>query len=339
MIMKHCKRKSKINSVFIVEDDNSDKESRRTTRGGMVLAMIASFAGVLTILFNFMKKFSQIILIGNEEFVEYVYLCMYSILCIIILIVIDGLIYAFGDIERYNVKYEKYKEKDENSDSLYNHLIFNIRYAGIVVGVELVSFILIYALYFPFSWFNIFYFVLFLVVCMIATVFIIANRKLIFAKLESLFVFLIEFIIIFCMVAPFMRLSGESKISIKFDNNNIFIENQSSQEYDRMEIKIYNCYNGEEASKYEVYDTEILLAEEGNKKSIGEMEGKISDPSGNRLYWIYEYDIGKAELKPGKYNIIIDVKQGDTELHFENEFIYNKNQVKYAKSEFVKTYK
>lgn len=57
------------------------------------------------------------------------------------------------------------------------------------------------------------------------------------------------------------------------------------------------------------------------------------------MYWTYEYNMDRLGLKPEKYNIVIDIVQGNTKLHFENEFIYNKKQIKYAKKEFVKTYK
>lgn len=57
------------------------------------------------------------------------------------------------------------------------------------------------------------------------------------------------------------------------------------------------------------------------------------------MYWTYEYNMDRLGLKPEKYNIVIDIVQGNTKLHFENEFIYNKKQMKYAKKEFVKTYK
>ena len=106
-----------------------------------------------------------------------------------------------------------------------------------------------------------------------------------------------------------------------------------------MEIRIYNCGNGEEVSEHIVCDTELLLAEEKNKRFVEEVDGEISYSSGNSSYWIYEYDMSLVKLKPGKYNIIIDVTQGDTKLHFENQFIYNKKKIKYAKAEFVKTYK
>lgn len=339
MIKKHCKRKSQINNIFIVNDDNSDKEARRTTRGGVLLAVIALVVGILSVIFNFMKKFSQIIVIGNEVPVEYSYLCMYSILIFIILLIFDGLVYVIGDIGRYNVKNENYKKGDKTSDGLYDDFIFDVKCGGVVICIEMVLFILIYIIYYPWSYINVMYIGLLLLVCATGIYNIVHKRKVIFAKWKSILEFVGKLVIIFLLIVPFVISDRESKISVSFDNNKILIENQSSQDNDGMEIKIYIFDNGEKVSEHIVCDTELLLAEERNNRFIEEIGGEISYSSGNSFYWIYEYDMSKVRLKPGKYNVIIDVTQGVTKLHFENEFIYNKKQIKYAKAEFVKRYK
>lgn len=325
--------------MFIVNDDTSDEESRRTTRVGVALAVIALVIGILTAIFNFMKKIFQVIIIKNELLIGCSFLCVYIFLTLIILLVFDVLLYALGDIGRYNVKHEDYKKNDGISDNLYDSFIFDARCAGFVIYIELLVVILIYAIYYPVLLVNIFYKILFVIECVGFIIYTAKKAKLLIAKRKNILIFCLKFLFFLAIIFPWVNLFEESKISINFDNNKILIENQSSQDYDSMEIRIYNCGNGEEVSEHIVCDTELLLAEEKNKRFVEEVDGEISYSSGNSSYWIYEYDMSLVKLKPGKYNIIIDVTQGDTKLHFENQFIYNKKKIKYAKAEFVKTYK
>ena len=111
MEKKHCKRKSYVSNTVVLGGE--DKETRRTSRCGIVLAIIAIIAGVLTIIYNYIKKFSKIIVLENKLLIIWCYLFMICMLSLIILIVVEGLVYAFKDIKRYNVKDEKYKNYDE----------------------------------------------------------------------------------------------------------------------------------------------------------------------------------------------------------------------------------
>lgn len=120
--------------------------------------------------------------------------------------------------------------------------------------------------------------------------------------------------------------------------NKTFIENESDNQYESMQICIYNNKN-EEIVNHIVDECELLVAEELNRQVIDKIEGEISCSPQNSLYWTYEYNMDRLGLKPGKYNIVIDIVQGNTKLHFENKFVYNIKQIKYAKKEFVKTYK
>lgn len=105
--------------------------------------------------------------------------------------------------------------------------------------------------------------------------------------------------------------------------NKIFIENESDNQYESMQICIYNNKN-EEIVNHIVDECELLVAEELNRQVIDKIEGEISYSPQNSLYWTYEYNMDRLGLKPEKYNIVIDIVQGNTKLHFENEFIYNK---------------
>lgn len=336
MEKKHCKRKSYVSNTVVLGGE--DKETRRTSRCGIVLAIIAIIAGVLTIIYNYIKKFSKIIVLENKLLIIWCYLFMICMLSLIILIVVEGLVYAFKDIKRYNVKDEKYKNYDDISDEFYNYLIFDLR--GVVASsiASLVLFWLFYAIYIPKMTDKILYFAIFGIATLVILVYIISKRKTLITKGKFIGLFIIKFMVIFVIVGSIIPSARQSKIIINFDMNKVIIENESENEYDNMQICIYNNKN-EEIVSHTVDEYELLLAEDVNSQVLDEIEGEISYSPRNSLYWTYEYNIEKLDLKPGKYNIVIDVQQGNTKLHFENEFIYNKKQTKYAKKEFIKTYK
>lgn len=338
MQIKHCKRKTVINNVFVLEDVDTEKETRRTSRCGIVLAIIAFIAGVLTIMYNIIKKFSQILILENEICITYCYIFMYILLCLIILVIFDGLLYAFIDIGRYNVKNVKYKEYDKISDYYYNCLVLDVRCEVIFVFAALYLFFWLYTIYLPDSLQKLVSIIFCGITALIILIYMINRISTLLSQLEFIGKFVLKLIIIFCLGSFFTVSSIQSQIKINFDKNIVFIENKSNQKYDCMEISIYND-NGKKIVNYLVDEGEILLAEELNRQVLGETEGEISYLPRNSLYWTYEYDIGKLNLKPDKYNIIIDVRQGNTKLHFENEFIYNAKQIKYAKKEFIKIYK
>lgn len=338
MQMKHCKRKSFTNNVFVLENEDTDKETRRTSRCGIVLAIIAFIAGVFTIMYNIIKKFSQIIVLENEVCITYCYFFMYNLLCLIILVIFDGLLYAVIDIRRYNVKDEKYKEYDNVSDYYYNCLVFDVRCEVVFVFVALYLFILLYTIYLPDLLFKLVSIIFCGITGLIILIYTINKINILLSKIEFIGKFILKLSIIFCLSYFFVVSSIQSQININFDKNIVFIENKSNQKYESMEISIYND-DSKKIVSYLVDESELLLAEELNRRALGEKEGEISYLPRNSLYWTYEYDISKLNLKPGKYNIIIDVRQGDTKLHFENEFVYNAKQIKYAKKEFIKIYK
>ena len=68
-------------------------------------------------------------------------------------------------------------------------------------------------------------------------------------------------------VGPFIFSIRQSKIIINFNMNKIFIENESDNQYESMQICIFNNKN-EEIVNHIVDECELLVAEELNRQVI-----------------------------------------------------------------------
>lgn len=106
--------------------DSTEKEQRRTTRLGAIVAIVA----VIGTLCVFLFKMSMAALnVWSEQGVMYWYLQALFLFALStsVIIFIDIVLYVISDLKRYNTLDQNYKQYDQESDNRYMYLLNDFR--------------------------------------------------------------------------------------------------------------------------------------------------------------------------------------------------------------------
>ena len=129
---KHKQEQQKIvlekNGVEQIEEhqemltDDVDREQRRNTRLGAIIAIVAIVGTACAFLF---KMTVSTLNVWSEHGVTYWYLkgLFLSALSISVIIFIDIVIYVISDLKRHDISNENYKQYDQISDEKYKYLL------------------------------------------------------------------------------------------------------------------------------------------------------------------------------------------------------------------------
>lgn len=104
--------------------DAAEKEQRRTTRLGAIIAIVAVIGTLCAFLF---KMTISSLNVWSEQGVMYWYLqALFSFaLSTSVIIFIDIVLYVISDLKRYNTLDQNYKQYDQESDNRYMYLLRN----------------------------------------------------------------------------------------------------------------------------------------------------------------------------------------------------------------------
>ena len=119
--------------------DSTEKEQRRTTRLGAIVAIVA----VIGTLCVFLFKMSMAALnVWSEQGVMYWYLQALFLFALStsVIIFIDIVLYVISDLKRYNTLDQNYKQYDQESDNRYMYLLSDFRiYTIMIIFVFILS--------------------------------------------------------------------------------------------------------------------------------------------------------------------------------------------------------
>jgi len=106
--------------------DAAEKEQRRTTRLGAIIAIVAVIGTLCAFLF---KMTISSLNVWSEQGVMYWYLqALFSFaLSTSVIIFIDIVLYVISDLKRYNTLDQNYKQYDQESDNRYMYLLSDFR--------------------------------------------------------------------------------------------------------------------------------------------------------------------------------------------------------------------
>ena len=113
--------------------DAAEKEQRRTTRLGAIIAIVAVIGTLCA--FLFMMTISSLT-VWSEQGVMYWYLqALFSFaLSTSVIIFIDIVLYVISDLKRYNTLDQNYKQYDQESDNRYMYLLSDFRIYTIILN-------------------------------------------------------------------------------------------------------------------------------------------------------------------------------------------------------------
>lgn len=112
--------------------DAAEKEQRRTTRLGAIIAIVAVIGTLCAFLF---KMTISSLTVWSEQGVMYWYLqALFSFaLSTSVIIFIDIVLYVISDLKRYNTLDQNYKQYDQESDNRYMYLLSDFRIYTIMI--------------------------------------------------------------------------------------------------------------------------------------------------------------------------------------------------------------
>lgn len=330
------------------ENSNVDKEQRRTTRLGALIALIAIVGTLCTILFKVAKAAMSI---WPEKGIMYWYFIVLFLLMFSIAFILFGdmMSYIYSDLKRHNIANEVYEKYDEESDKKYLGIINDFEIYLVILAIVFAGFLFLNSIYSEGMQ---------RISCIIVCIFLallgifililylrnikkeVLKRKI--NKIASSIGKLFGVGLVSCVIILSLITSTTATIGIFCEENGrITITNTSSKSYERMEIKIYDfsCKTiifqetVDEGNLLYARENEYILREINGKK---EVEGIMVD--GELLHWKYILELENIILKDGQYYVSICVYQEGESVEFKNMFDAKKGNYVYAKEVLEKDY-
>lgn len=342
----------KINAEQIEErqeilTDDADKEQRRNTRLGAIIAIVAIVGTACAFLF---KMTVSTLNVWSEHGLTYWYLkgLFLSALSISVIIFIDIVIYVICDLKRHNISNENYKQYDQISDEKYKYLLTEFKIYTLIL-------FLVYCLAIPLSaiyierdqrWSSI----LASVICLgfIIVLFVMWIKSKSRKDIKKSLINVIEkmgkmvSIGLLCFILGFAFITNSSTtVKVKYEPDGVVeICNTSAENYCGLDIEIFNMKD-EQIFKKSVQKEELLFAKE-DKYVNGEVEGeKVVEGillNSEWLHWKYIFDLKDTMKEPGKYYISVKVHQKGKSVLLLNSFLVETKEYTFAQESMEKEY-
>ena len=327
--------------------DAAEKEQRRTTRLGAIIAIVAVIGTLCAFLF---KMTISSLNVWSEQGVMYWYLqALFSFaLSTSVIIFIDIVLYVISDLKRYNTLDQNYKQYDQGSDNRYMYLLSDFRIYTIMIIFVFILSIPLSAIYGEESqkWSGI------LVSCLCAVVGIVLvvqwvkhkskeEIKRILLKVggkiaEWMFVALLCF-----TISAIFIVNNKATISVSYNADGIVeICNTSAENYNGLDIEIWNM-DGEKIYTESVEKEKLLFARE-DKYVNNEVEGeKVAEGiliNSECLHWKYMFDLKEVINESGEYCVSITVHQDGKSAFLINSLSVENKEYIFAKDSMEKDY-
>lgn len=327
--------------------DVADKEQRKTTRLGAIIAIVAVIGAAYGFLFKITIGFLNV---WSENGIIYWYMQILFLLILAMLIIIffDIVLYVLSDLKRYNTLAQNYKQYDQQSDNKYMRLLNDFRFYTIMLFFVLelsVPLATIYTDNFP-KW------VMILFTCLDTVGGIVFGvpwikrknkeevKKMILnagRKIGKLII-----IVAYCLsIGSIFVVNNKATISVNYSAGGIVdISNTSAESYTELNIEIHNWDN--KIIYTESVEKEKLLFAREDKYVNNEIDGKkVAEGlliNCERIHWRYILDLKEAITEPGKYYVLITAHQDGKRVCLINSFLVENKEYVFAEDEMEKEY-
>ena len=327
--------------------DDVEKEQRRNTRLGAIIAIVAIVGTACAFLF---KMTVNTLNVWSEHGVTYWYLkgLFLSALSISVIIFIDIVIYVISDLKRHNISNENYKQYDQISDEKYKNLLTEFK-------IYILMLFFIYSLVIPLSaiyveseqrWSSIVasVFCLFFVI----RLFVMWMKGKSREDIKKSLINVIEksgklaFVGLLCLILGLVFVTNTTTtVKVKYELDGIVeICNTSAENYYGLDIAICNM-DDEQIFEKSVEKEELLLAKE-DKYVKDEVDGKKGAEgillNSEWLHWKYIFDLKEIVDEQGKYYISVMVYQKGKSALLLNSFLVEENEYTFAQDSIEKEY-
>ncbi len=329
--------------------DAAEKEQRRTTRLGAIIAIVAVIGTVCAFLF---KMTISSLNVWSEQGIMYWYFqALFSFaLSISVIIFADIVMYVISDLKRYNTLDHNYKKYDKESDSRYVYLLNDF-------NIYTIMLFFVFILSFPLStiygekdqkWSGI------LLSCLcglVGIVFVVRWAKAKDKKeIKRILLKVGEkiakwmFVAFFCFtISVVFIVNNKATISVSYNADGIVeICNTSAESYNGLDIEIWNK-DGEIIYTESVEKEKLLFAREDkyfNNEVAGEkvVEGILINSE--CLHWKYMFDLKEVINEADKYCVSITVYQNGKSVYLINSLSVDEenNEYTFAKDSMYKVY-
>lgn len=327
--------------------DDVDKEQRRATRLGAIIAIVAIVGALCTFLF---KMTINSLNIWSERGIIYWYLqSLFSLaLSTSVIIFIDIVWYVISDLKRYNTEASDYKQYDSVSDTRYKYLLNDFK-------IYIIMLILVVMVSIPLSiiyteegerWSSILAscFCAFLGMALLVIWIKDKSRedikKALFFVGEKIWKWVIVGFLCLAIGVIFVA-NNKAIINVKYNiNGTVEICNTSSENYSGMDIVICNMAD-EKIYEKSVEKEELLFAKE--EKYVNDSVGgkKVAEGiliNDEWLHWKYIFDLKEAMSEPGKYYMSIIAHQDGKSALLVNSFLVDEKEYIFAQDHIEKEY-
>lgn len=339
------------------KDSSIDKQQRRVTRTGAILAIIAVFG---TICIFILKLCMNAIKLWEVQGITY--RCLQGMIFLtfsaVIILFVRLVIFVVYDLMRYNVLEENYEEYDKQSDENYEKLLVDFRFYTTLLCMIFFMVLMFLSLYLSrdlkiYSITLAFSVIFFLVcaiwygikeygknllsqICKVICKMIGKVRKRDVYKVGIwLFVAAIS-----CFCAFSILIKNNGVVEVEFGSKgNVKICNASATTLHNMDIFVYD--DNEKILFNKHIERENMLSEIERVDVYKEDSSGITDVKGiatELQHWKYQFDINDIVKEEGNYHIYLQIKVDEKIVKINNNFIKEVDGYTYAVDNVKKKY-
>lgn len=328
--------------------DAAEKEQRRTTRLGAIVAIVAVIGTLSAFLF---KMTISSLNVWSEQGVMYWYLQALFLFALStsVIIFIDIVLYVISDLKRYNMLEQNYKQYDQESDNRYMYLLNDFRIYTIMLFLVFILAIPLSAIYGEESqkWSRILGSCLCTFIGIVLVVQWVKNnskeeiKRILLNVGEKIAKWM--FVALFCStISAIFIVNNKATISVNYNADGIVeICNTSAESYNGLDIEIWNT-DGEIIYIESVEKEKLLFARE-DKYVNNEVDGKKMAEgiliNSECLHWKYMLDLKEVMNESGEYCVSITVHQDGKRVLLINSLSVENKEYIFAKDNMEKTIK
>lgn len=327
---------------------SDDKESRRSTRLGTIIAIVAVLGTICTVLFKITRG------IINEwpesGYIYYIYIwgLFIASLAAAVMMFLEIIWFVVGDLKRYNLLNENYTQYDSLSDERYYRLVTDFKIFTMGLLVLLMLLIPVSLLWSDTPPQKYLYFAATVMlggIGIFGVVEGVKKRKICINKMKKIVytvgVWLLMSLLVFIFMLTVIQ-GNTAIVNVDFGKDGkVLITNESAENFESLKIFIYDSLDNI-VSEDDILKSDLLFAKETKHVSTeydnGKEIGKAQVIDGETLYWKYQFKLNDLKLITGRYCIWIVIQQDGRSVEIINMFEVNNYNYIYGTDSISKNY-
>lgn len=329
-----------------VKESLDDKEQRRTTRVGAIIAIVAAFGTICMVIFRLCLNALNLWAVQGLTY-RCLQIVIFATFSVVTILLYRLIVFIVCDLMRYNVSDENCRKYDMESDESYNLFVRDCRIYMVLLAVVLVVTIVILSL-------NgdeqdraagVFLLIAILLFGLGATYFCIKKigKKILLHIREvvpKVGIWILVGALSFCMALVLLT-NDNGVVELKFETNGkIEICNSSTINLDNIVVTIYD--ESRNIILDECIASENMLYAIERVDVYEEKDGvKIADVmiiSTELQHWTYQFDLNDILESEGEYCIFLQIRVGGNNVKLENNFVKGAKGFSYAVNSITKEY-